>query len=72
MNKQAAIIETRAYSIDQFCRAYGISRATFYNLKKDGKAPAVLNVGRRPLITIPAADAWEVAMAANSQTAVAA
>lgn len=55
-------VETRAYSIAQFCQAYCISRASFYNLKKSGNAPAILNVGRRTLITNAAAESWEAAM----------
>lgn len=65
MNKPAAV-ETRAFSIAQFCQAYGISRATFYNLKKSGNAPAILNVGRRKLITTSASEAWAVAMTTTS------
>lgn len=59
-------VETRALSIARFCEAYGISRASFYNLKKNGNAPAILNVGRRSLITNAAAVAWEAAMTAAS------
>lgn len=59
-------VETRALSIAQFCQAYGISRASFYNLKKSGNAPAILNVGRRPLITNAAAESWEAAMTTTS------
>lgn len=59
-------VEARALSIAQFCQAYGISRASFYNLKKSGNAPAILKVGRRPLITTNAAATWEAAMTAAS------
>lgn len=61
-------IETRALSISQFCEAYGISRATFYNLKKSGNAPAILHIGRRSLITISASEAWVAAMTEASAT----
>jgi len=78
MDKQAATtrkkqvtVETRAFSIAQFCQAYGISRATFYNLKKANNAPATIQVGRRPLITTAAAETWEAAMTASSQAVVA-
>ena len=52
----------RALSIAQFCLAYGISRAMFYNLDKLGTAPATINVGRRRLITNAAEDTWLAAM----------
>ncbi|MCB1984111.1 MAG: hypothetical protein H6936_17150 [Burkholderiales bacterium] len=63
MNKPVAtpnnlLVEKRALSITQFCSAYGISRASYYNLQKSGNAPATLNVGRRRLITTDAAEAW--------------
>jgi hypothetical protein len=51
-----------ASSIDAFCKAHDISRATFYNLKKLGKAPRSLIVGRRRLISTEAAAAWRRAM----------
>lgn len=63
-------VETRAFSIAQFCQAYGISRASFYNLKKSGNAPAILNVGRRKLITTSASEAWAVAMTTASSKQV--
>ncbi len=64
MNKSTP--ESRAFSIAQFCAAYGISRAAFYNLQRDGKAPSTLNVGRRRLITKAAAEVWEKAMTSAS------
>lgn len=60
-------VEPRASSIPQFCQAYGISRASFYNLAKAGNAPDTISVGRRRIITNESAKKWEAAMAANSQ-----
>ena len=34
----------KAFSIDEFCAAHGISRATYYNLKKVGKGPTEMAV----------------------------
>ena len=47
-----------AFSILEFCRRHGISRAHFYNLSKSGAAPAVMRVDRRTLISAEAAAAW--------------
>jgi predicted DNA-binding transcriptional regulator AlpA len=55
----------RAFSIPEFCESYGFSRASFYNLDAQGKAPATINIGRRRLITDSAAQAWELAMQAT-------
>ena len=51
-----------AVSIAAFCKAHGISRAHFYNLRKVGKAPKTLVVGRRRLVADEAAVAWRRAM----------
>jgi predicted DNA-binding transcriptional regulator AlpA len=47
-----------ANSIPSFCRAHGISRATFYNLLKRGEGPIVMKVGKRTLVSDEAAAAW--------------
>ena len=47
-----------AFSIATFCKSYGISRALFYNLQKDGKAPRTFHIGRRVLISKSAAQEW--------------
>ena len=50
--------EGLAFSIQGFCRSHGISRAHYYNLRKIGAAPAVMQVGRRTLISAEAAAEW--------------
>lgn len=65
MNKSASA-ETRALSIAQFCQAYGISRASYYNLIKSGNAPAFFKVGRRTLISVDAVESWTAAMTSAS------
>ena len=51
-------MDSQAYSIPQFCSAHSISRALFYLLMKEGRAPAIMKVGRRTLISAEAAAAW--------------
>ena len=51
-----------AFSIPEFCRRHGISRAHFYNLSKNGAAPVVMRVGRRTLISAEAAAEWRMRM----------
>lgn len=46
----------RAYRVLDFCRAFGVSRSTVYNLINDGKLPSVRIAGRR-LIPADAAEA---------------
>lgn len=56
----------KAFSIPEFCKLHGISVATFYNLTKDGKAPRVMCVGARRLISEEAAADWRRTMEANA------
>ena len=55
---QPLLTEMLAFSIPEFCRRHGISRAHFYNLSKSGDAPVVMRVGRRTLISAEAAAVW--------------
>lgn len=49
----------RAYTIRQFCDAYGISRAFLYELWKEGQGPKRFKVGARVLISDVAALEWQ-------------
>jgi predicted DNA-binding transcriptional regulator AlpA len=53
-----------ANSIPAFCRAHGISRAHFYNLRKRGLAPKTLTAGRRRLVSDESAAEWRRQMEA--------
>jgi predicted DNA-binding transcriptional regulator AlpA len=53
---------TGAFTIDEFCRAHGISRALFYKLRKQGRAPRIMQIGSKPLVSIEAAQDWRKAM----------
>ncbi len=64
MTKSTTEVEPRAYRVQDFCRAYGLSRSTVYNLINSGKLRSVRVAGRR---LIPA-DAAE-ALLSNSETA---
>jgi len=50
--------ECQAFSVDEFCEAHRISRATYYNLRKLGKGPREMKVLARTLISIESAAAW--------------
>lgn len=51
-----------AQSIESFCRSNGISRSLFYKLRRQGRAPRVMKIGRRTLISQEAASEWRRAM----------
>jgi hypothetical protein len=48
------------YSVSEFCREHGISRALFYTLLRKGQAPHVIKAGRRTLISHEAAEDWRL------------
>ena len=60
--KQETSIQTKAYSVPQFCSAYSISRSKFYELHKCGDGPKIMKVGSRTLISTEAADNWRKRM----------
>lgn len=66
-------MEKELLSVADFCKVTGISRALFYNLKKEGKTPALCKVGDRTLISRAAFEAWieelEAAGANNNRSA---
>ena len=51
-------IQKQSFSIGEFCRLNDISRSFFYMLRIKGKAPRVMKVGRRTLISAEAAAEW--------------
>jgi hypothetical protein len=52
-----------AYTIAQFCRLHGgLSKATFYNLRKRGLAPKTFVAGRRRLVSVETAEKWRRSM----------
>ena len=55
---QPGVTGRKAFSINEFCADHGISRATYYNLRKLGKAPVEMEVNARRLISVEAAAAW--------------
>jgi hypothetical protein len=46
-----------AFTIDEFCRAFRISRSMFYKMQKAGEGPVVMRAGK-PLISYAAAADW--------------
>jgi hypothetical protein len=68
-SERAAQISPAAFSVPEFCSAHRISRALFYIMARDGRAPTIFKCGRRTLISVEAADAWRRRMEAASGTA---
>jgi hypothetical protein len=47
-----------AFSVDEFCLAFGISVPMFYKLLKQGLGPDTFLVGNRRLISYAASNRW--------------
>ena len=56
--RSTPLTELAAFSIQQFCARYGISRSSFYALLRTGKGPVTVKLGRRRLISRQAAEIW--------------
>jgi predicted DNA-binding transcriptional regulator AlpA len=52
------IIDPDAVSIENFCRRHSISTAWYYELRRRGRGPRELRIGRKVLITREAAAEW--------------
>jgi predicted DNA-binding transcriptional regulator AlpA len=55
---QGNVTGKKAFSVDEFCAAHGISRAMFYKICAEGKGPRLMSVGTRKLISNEAAADW--------------
>jgi len=54
----------KTYTINDFCKAYSISRSYFYKLKEQNKAPKTFTLGRKVLISMESAQEWQASMEA--------
>ena len=49
----------KSYTVNEFCEAYGISRAFLYKLWENGHGPVYYKLGTRRFISIQAAEDWQ-------------
>ena len=60
------------FTVTEFCKNTKLSKATFYLLLKEGKAPQIIKVGKRTLISRKAFEKWiadlETATANDNRT----
>jgi hypothetical protein len=56
---QGTDVEAAAYTVDEFAKAYRLSRAMVYKLWRAKKGPAYKRIGKKKrIITLVAADEW--------------
>jgi hypothetical protein len=66
-------VPAAAYTVNEFCAAHRICRATLYKLWDANKGPRFMRLGpQKILITAEAAAEWRAAREAETATAVAA
>lgn len=58
MNTFQQSVARAAYSVRDFCEAFGITKVMFYKMLKEGSGPKIMKVGSRTLISIEAAADW--------------
>lgn len=54
-------MEIQAFTIEEFCKSHGFSRAHYFNLQRASEGPRVMHVGARVLISREAAADWRKA-----------
>lgn len=52
----------QAHDIKTFCKNFGISTSMFYKLRRQGKAPKTMLIGKRRLISTEAIAEWQKQM----------
>lgn len=56
----------KLFSVSEFCKCTGISRALFYKLVREGNGPRITKIGSRTLISQAATDEWQRLMERNA------
>ncbi len=62
--------EQDAMSVSEFSRRHGICKATLYNLWRQGNGPRFMQIGRRRLISVEAAESWRAEMVRKAEAQV--
>jgi excisionase family DNA binding protein len=61
-NQTRQVADPEAFSVAEFAQAYRVSRATVYNMWRDGEGPARMRVRGRVLISRDAAEKWRASV----------
>jgi hypothetical protein len=66
-SRGVSVTGRKAFTIDEFCERHGFSRAFFYKLKNQGKAPRVTELLAKRFISEEDETTWRQAMAEASE-----
>lgn len=64
--QKVRLAESEAFTVAEFASAFRLSRATVYNLWREGAGPAKMRVRGRVLISRVAADNWRAQLEADT------
>jgi len=56
--RTAPMAAAAAFTIDEFCTAHRLSPEMYFKLKRDGRGPREMQVGRRRMISAESAARW--------------
>jgi len=59
-----------AMTIDEFCSLHAISRTTLNRLRRKRRAPEVIRIGRKAVITAAEAERWRTEIEARALAAL--
>lgn len=56
-----------AFTIEEFCERFRISKVTYWRMQRNGTAPRELRIGRKVVITAEASQEWVSAMESGAR-----
>ena len=62
------MIEKQNYTVQQFVEAFNVSKSALYRMWQRREGPSTMQVGRRKLIPVDAAQSWVNQQIAKSRT----
>jgi hypothetical protein len=65
--RKAFVTPPECYTVQEFCEAHRMGRATYYQLKDQGLAPVEIRLGGKILITKESATRWRAVRDAEAE-----
>jgi excisionase family DNA binding protein len=67
--RRAMAAAVLGFTVDEFCERFDISRSFFYKLRREGRGPKIMKIGRLTRISPEAADDFRRRIEAETATA---
>jgi hypothetical protein len=52
-------MEKSAFTLPEFCKAYGVSRGRLHELAQAGLGPRIYHIASKPYVSVEAAQEWQ-------------